>query len=135
MDNLFGPLSPSTSSRRTSTSSAEDCLISNNKTNSSSEITDAVGEVLAARQTCFSAESLSLPPISECVAYSSGIANTTVSSGDSGSLCCISASAIEIAAVIHDEQIVSFMLLNFVNDIFYCLKGIILITKCVVFTD
>ncbi|KAL4003155.1 hypothetical protein ACH3XW_6435 [Acanthocheilonema viteae] len=102
VDNLFGPLSSSISSRRTSTSSVEDCVIPKDKTESRSEITSAADAMLTAE-----VKPLLLSPVPGSPTYSSITASTVLASGafeDSNSLCCALSSTMEIAANIHDEQ-------------------------------
>lgn len=133
MDNLFGPLSPSISSRRTSASSTESCIIPKNKARPRSEIADAADTVLTAREICFLAEPSPLPPVpgshgtvTITVAHSSG------ASEDSNSLCCVPTSTLETATIICDKQAVSFVFFyvtNFISN----WEDITLVTKCTTF--
>ncbi|CAG9539085.1 unnamed protein product, partial [Cercopithifilaria johnstoni] len=110
MDNLFGPLSPSISSRRTSASSIEGCITPKKKMKSRSEITSTADAILTTAQTCFSAE-----PVAGSSTYSSITASMVLASGtseDSGSLCCVPVSTTETVTVIHDDQADSESLQN-----------------------
>uniref|UniRef100_A0A0R3RZI5 Shootin-1 n=1 Tax=Elaeophora elaphi TaxID=1147741 RepID=A0A0R3RZI5_9BILA len=118
VDNLFGPLSPSISSRRTSASSIEGCVIPKNKINSRSEMTSVA--ILTKKETSVLDESLSLAPVPESSTNSPMTAvSASAAFNDSGSLCCVSSSApiTETVTVIQDEQAGVESVQNFSNEI------------------
>ncbi|VDK70282.1 unnamed protein product [Litomosoides sigmodontis] len=100
MDNLFGPLSPSISSRRTSASSTDSFITPKNKTKQSSEIAGAADIVSTAEETCFLAE-----PLVPAVPGSHGTVTVSVvglsgASENSNSLCYVPTSTLEAATII-----------------------------------
>ncbi|EFO25233.2 hypothetical protein LOAG_03255 [Loa loa] len=106
IDNLFGPLSPSISSRQTSVSSTEGCVISKNKTRLRSKMDDTADALTPKEIECL-AEPLSLPLVPSSPTHSSMTASTVSASGtseDSGSLGCIPASTMKAVTVIHNER-------------------------------
>lgn len=110
MDNLFGPMSPSISSR-TSMSSTEGCVISKNKTRSRSEMSDTTDAVLTAEETnCLAG------PLSPTPSITVNTMATSESFEDSGSSCCVPSSTTEAVTIIHDEHAVSFVSLSFVSN-------------------
>ncbi|VDO40482.1 unnamed protein product [Onchocerca flexuosa] len=112
IENLFGPLSPSISSRRTSVSSTEGCIVAQNKTNSRPEMSDTADAILTAEEMSFLTESLSLPPVPENSTNFSMKVSTISTSGvfeNSGSLCSIPTSTMEAVATVHGKPAVSFI--------------------------
>ncbi|VDK62352.1 unnamed protein product [Onchocerca ochengi] len=107
MDNLFGPLSPSISSRRTSMSSTEGYIVAQNKTSSRPEMCDTADAVLTAEDMSFLTESLSLPPVPEnSTNFPATVSTVSTSSAfeNSNSLCYVPTSTMKAVAVIHDKQ-------------------------------
>ncbi|VDM18802.1 unnamed protein product [Wuchereria bancrofti] len=105
MNNLFGSSSPSTSSRRTSVSSTEGCIIPKNKTGLRSELNCSADAVLTTEETNFFAEPLSLSLVSSSSIYSpvtASIIPVSEAFEDSGPLCCASASIMETGT--NDER-------------------------------